>query len=77
VNGFIGREHQPFYDHLLAGGKVWRNDPLNHIQEVLHKSNERFKEDLTAITMLGYSDLMVIPKEHEKFFYDYLEICNV
>lgn len=27
--------HRKFWEHIKAGGRIWRNDPLNNVQEWL------------------------------------------
>jgi hypothetical protein len=71
MNNHVGSMHQPFYEHLTNGGKVWRRDPLNRINEVL--SAKSFMGECNKITKFGYKDLMVIPMECEKYFYDFIE----
>lgn len=62
--------HYAFWKHLKEGGKLWRDDPLNGVKEVIRPS--MFKNCI-EITRYGYLNLTIIPKELECFYYDYLE----
>ena len=50
--------HRRFYDHLIAGGKVWRDDKLNGKQEWL--DIEALGGDASKITSYGYNDLSIV-----------------
>jgi hypothetical protein len=73
MNGYVTKEHQQFYNHLKNGGKVWRNDPLNDIQEVIAADSPTLKGDLSEITRFGYTNLMNISADQEYLFYDYIQ----
>lgn len=73
MNFSVGKQHKPFYEHLKIGGKVWRNDPLNKVKEVLHLKSPELKDDLGEIYRFGYEDLTIIEKEHEYVFWQYCE----
>ena len=55
--------HRVFWEHLRAGGVVWRNDPLNGVQELLTK--EKVIEEKGCVCKIGhygYNDLSCIGK---------------
>lgn len=62
--------HYQFYKHLKNGGKIWRRDELNGVNEVL---TEKSIGGADRIRLFGYLDLSIIPKDQEQFFYDYFE----
>lgn len=49
--------HHPFYQRIIAGGRVWRNDPINGVQEWLDL--HRLDDDPTKIMLYGYKDLSI------------------
>lgn len=51
----MSRAHQKFIDHIISGGKVYRNDPLNDVKEWLDLS--KLDNDANNITQFGYMDL--------------------
>lgn len=52
-----GSPHRKYYDHLVAGGKVWRDDKLNGKQEWLDL--EALNGDASNILKYGYHDLSI------------------
>lgn len=48
-------EHFPFYEAVRRGDRVWRDDPLNNVQEWLDL--ERLRGDATEICRYGCKDL--------------------
>lgn len=55
-----GSAHRKFWEHIKAGGRVWRNDPQNQIQEWIDL--ERLGGDPNEIQRFGYNNLS-IPEE--------------
>jgi len=49
--------HKKFYDHILNGGKVWRDDKLNNVQEWIDINT--LGGDATKIRKYGYNDLSI------------------
>ncbi|OIQ72189.1 hypothetical protein GALL_461850 [mine drainage metagenome] len=49
--------HHTFYQCIASGGRVWRNDPLNGIQEWIDL--ERLEGDPTKIMLYGHKDLSI------------------
>ena len=50
--------HRKFYDHIMSGGKVWRDDKLNGRQEWL--DIEALGGDASKIAHYGYNDLSIV-----------------
>ncbi len=50
-----GEAHHLFYAHLLEGGKVYRDDPLNGVKEVL--SLESLEGNAAKVIYYGYRNL--------------------
>jgi hypothetical protein len=51
--------HKKFFDHLLSGGTIYREDKLNNVQEFLTIAD--LEGDATKILGYGYSDLHIVP----------------
>jgi hypothetical protein len=49
--------HYPFYQELLKGGKVWRDDKLNGIKEWLTLDHPGIQDNAANISYFGYKDL--------------------
>lgn len=49
--------HRKFWEHIKAGGRVWRDDPLNNVQEWLDL--ERLGGDANEIQRYGYNNLTI------------------
>ena len=49
--------HFKFYIHIVNGGRVWRDDKLNKIQEWMDL--ESLGGDASKITLYGYQDLTI------------------
>jgi len=56
----IGLGHRPFYDHLKAGGRVWRDDSHNDVREVLTAEKIGGAE---RIEFYGYLDLTIMRED--------------
>lgn len=50
-------EHRKFWEHIKAGGRVWRDDPLNNVQEWLDLQS--LDGDVNAIVKYGYKNLSI------------------
>lgn len=51
--------HRPFWEHLKAGGRVWRNDAMNGKREWLDLA--ALGGDPNNIKLYGYLDLSLEP----------------
>lgn len=49
--------HRKFWEHIKAGGRVWRDDPLNKVQEWLDL--DRLGGDPDEIQRYGYTNLHI------------------
>lgn len=49
--------HYPFWQHIKAGGRVWRDDALNSVQEWIDL--ERLGGDANEIQRFGFNDLSI------------------
>jgi len=49
--------HRPFWEHIKAGGRVWRDDRLNGKQEWLDLNS--LGGDANKIQRYGYRDLSI------------------
>lgn len=49
--------HRQFWEHIKGGGRVWRDDPLNNVQEWLDL--ERLGGDANEIQRYGYKNLSI------------------
>lgn len=49
--------HRKFWEHIKAGGRVWRDDPLNKVQEWLDL--ERLGGDANEVQRYGYNNLSI------------------
>jgi len=49
--------HYPFYKELQNGGKVWRDDPRNGIQEWLTLDHPDIHGNAANITRFGFQNL--------------------
>lgn len=58
----IGREHRKFWECIKAGGKVWRDDRLNGVQEWLDLA--RLGGDANEVQRYGFNDLHLIAAPH-------------
>ena len=50
--------HKKFFNHLIAGGKIFRDDKLNRIQEVIDINT--LKGNAMNIIYYGYKDLTIL-----------------
>lgn len=51
--------HYPFWIHIKNGGRVWRDDKLNHVREWLDL--QKLDNDPDKITLYGSNDLCIDP----------------
>ena len=51
--------HHAFYQHIAAGGRVWRDDPKNQVREWLDLA--KHDGDPSKILLYGYKDLSLPP----------------
>lgn len=53
-----GDPHRKFWEHIQAGGRVWRDDPMNHVREWLDL--KRLGGNANNIVQYGYSNLTIV-----------------
>jgi hypothetical protein len=64
-NCYTNCEHLEFLQHLKHNGKIYRNDTLNNIQEVLDENNVTERHGcICGICVYGYTDLTCIEENH-------------
>lgn len=54
---FTSEAHRPFYEHLLKGGTVHRDDKLNNVEEDL--TLESLDGDASRVRLYGYLTLSI------------------
>lgn len=52
-----GNPHRKFWEHIRQGGRVWRDDPLNGVQEWIDL--ESLGGNANAIQQYGYTNLSI------------------
>ena len=70
---WFNEPHYSFVQHIKAGGRVFRNDPQNNVQEYLDL--ERLDGDANNVRMYGYSNLTRVFAINDKvcFAHDSIE----